>query len=436
MSEHESPNTLSSHTTPTWEVELLISGGAVFAMLQLPGLLDNAFLWMEPRLAGALRQLALLLYVYTKGAAVILAFTFVCHVLLRARWIALVGMHSVYPNGIRWEKVTLSPIQREIELELDQPFPDRIERADNLATTVFAIGVMSALFMVTIGLGAIGVFAVSTLLELLSAGKVSSQTWMITVMAALLVPFFIAAALDNWRGAKWGVKSLPRRTVRRMLLGYSRLGFGPSNTSIMTLISSNSRDSKAVVLTGFLGTAALLSGTLSVLTLKNSDQIGSYSMFPWPDSTVSSIDSAHYDDQRDPLLDGTAPYIQTMVARGAYVKLVLPYKPRFDEAAMRERCSQAEALDDEARGKTRLKCLAALHSVSLDGHILDNLPYDVAADPRTDRPALLAMIDVRSLANGRHELSIVRAPTATTDVTEKSSNAEREAQQYTIPFWK
>jgi hypothetical protein len=33
----DSADKLPKHTTPTWEVELLISGVAVFAMMQLPG---------------------------------------------------------------------------------------------------------------------------------------------------------------------------------------------------------------------------------------------------------------------------------------------------------------------------------------------------------------------------------------------------------------
>ena len=365
-----------------------------------------------------------------------MAATFVLHVLLRARWIALVGMYSVYPEGIRWEKISLTPIQREVELELDKPFPVLIERADNLATTVFAIGVMLAFLIGAVAIGAISMFAVSVLLEILSAGRVSSQAWLIALVVAILLPFLLAATLDHWRGAKWSRGSLIRRTLRWMLLGYSKLGFGRSSNPVMTLISSHSGDKKAVLVTVGLMTVALLSGVFAVLLLKNSDRIGSYSMFPWPDSTVTDINGAHYDDQRDPLLDGTAPYIETMVARGAYVKLVLPYQPRFDEAAMRERCGEAEALDQEARGKARLQCLAALHTVSLDGNILDTLYYDVAADPRTDRPALLAMIDVSSLARGRHEISILRAPTETTDIREERSKSERKAEKYSIPFWK
>ena len=100
MTEHDDGATaLPRHTTPTWEVELLISGVAVFAMLQLPELLDNYILDWAPRLVDRWAKLLFVVYVYAKSAALILAVTFVIHLLLRARWIALVGMLSIYPEG-------------------------------------------------------------------------------------------------------------------------------------------------------------------------------------------------------------------------------------------------------------------------------------------------------------------------------------------------
>ena len=44
----DDPHALPRRTTPTWEVELLISGVAVFAMLQLPGWLDDRLFALLP----------------------------------------------------------------------------------------------------------------------------------------------------------------------------------------------------------------------------------------------------------------------------------------------------------------------------------------------------------------------------------------------------
>jgi hypothetical protein len=72
-----------------------------------------------------------------------------------------------------------------------------------------------------------------------------------------------------------------------------------------------------------------------------------------------------------------------------------------------------------------LACLQRLHPLRLDGRTL-TARYEPSSDPRTDRPALVAMIDVRALGPGRHEVEVGRlAP-----VGEPADAA------YRIPFWR
>ena len=139
-----SMDALPRHTTPTWEVELLISGVAVFAMLQLPGWLDDRFFALRPRFGQGWELPLFLTYVYLKSAAVILSITFALHLLLRAQWIAQVGMHSVFPAGIQWDRMRIGPVQREVEQTRYGNADIAIDRADNRATIVFAYGVMLA----------------------------------------------------------------------------------------------------------------------------------------------------------------------------------------------------------------------------------------------------------------------------------------------------
>ena len=66
------PDQLPRHPTPTWEVELLISGVAVFAMLQLPGWLDDRLLMWRPRFDADWGEMLLIIFMYLKGVAMIL----------------------------------------------------------------------------------------------------------------------------------------------------------------------------------------------------------------------------------------------------------------------------------------------------------------------------------------------------------------------------
>jgi hypothetical protein len=398
-------------TTPTWEVELLISGVAVFAMLQLPGWLDDRLFALVPRLGDEWQPLAKLAYFYAKSAAVVLAATFALHLLLRAQWIALVGTHSVYPQGIRLEGLRMGPIQRAIEQANADSATDAIERADNRASIVFAIGVSVALILATVCIAFCGALLVATLLAQAAGWRIDPAAMMAAVFGLFMLPFAAASWLDHALGDRLRPGGIAHRATRAVLRAYARIGMGRRNNRIVAILASNGGERKmmAVVVGAML--AAIVGVVASYAFIQVDFGPGNYSQFPALERRA--VDPAHYDDQRDPARDTPVPFVQSMVATGPYLKLVVPYRPNRDEAAMRAVCAAgANGRGGQALAAARLACLQSLHGVLLDGKPLAGLRYEVASDPRTGRPALLAMIDVRRLAPGRHELRIARPPRA------------------------
>ncbi|MEO6228011.1 MAG: hypothetical protein ABIO61_09200 [Thermomonas sp.] len=433
MSELESPHQLSRHTTPTWEVELLISGVAVFAMLQLPGWLDDGFFSIQPRLDSKWYQLALLVYFYSKSVAVILAATFVIHLLLRARWIALVGMHSVYPGGVRWEKMRMGPVQRELTERSHLSMETIIERADNLATTIFAMGVAMALTIVTLtGLLAF-VFTATNGLIWLSGWKDDFGQFPLLIIAMIFLSIAVVTNLDRRYGGRWLKGGLMYRLTSTTYMLISRAGLGRSNNRIMALLSSNSGDWLMLAIPILVVGGAVSGVMLAYSGMRDVTKLGSYSLFPAADG--ATLDSANYNDSRDPARDPAVPFVQSMVVTGPYLKLVVPYEPRRDGPALRRDCPVSGKTSSE-RNASLLTCLGNLHPVSIDDRPIANQRYEPASDPRTDRPALLTMIDIRLLAQGRHELRVGRAPALTPSSAEKDAAASSNTDRYIIPFWR
>ena len=359
----------------TWEVELLISGVAVFAMLQLPGLLDDALFMLLPRFGDGWQMALLLVFMYAKGAALILSLTFVLHLLLRAHWIALVGVHAVHPDGIRWERLRIGPILREVEMARDRPFSEIVRDADARATLVFAMGVT------------------------------------------------LAMLYDRAHGARLDREGRLYRWLRRVFDLYTRIGFSRTSNPVMALLGSHGGDRKVVGATMVMIFLALLASTFPLWVHKAPTRLGSYGLFP-AGKDVQAIDNAHYDDQRDATRVAALPYIPSMMVTTPYLRLVVPYRPERDAPALERACAQP----GQAQASARLACLTALHAVTLDGKPLPALRYEITSDPRTRRPALLAMIDVRGLPRGRHELHIARPPLA-----EDSRDNDRKYDR--IPFW-
>lgn len=424
------PDPILERTARTWEVELLISSVAVFAMLQLPGWLDDRMFALEPRVGDEWRMVLLLAYLYAKSAAVVLAITFALHLLMRAQWIALVGMHSVYPQGIRLDRLRMGPIQRSIEEARPDSTVDAIERADNRASVGFAIGVTVAQIIAAVCIIFCGALMLATLLMQAIGWKVDPLKMMFAVFAIAIGPFAIASGLDQLFGARLPPSAPLRRALAAILRFYTRIGMGRRNNHILSILTSNGGESKMMAMVIGVMVVVLLGVSTLYVGMRTGRSIGSYGQFPQDEGI--GIDPAHYDDQRSPARDGNAPYLQSAVVTGPYLKLVVPYRPNRDESAMRRQCTH-QGLKGDALASARLACLQSLHGVLLDGAPID-VRYDIASDPRTDRPALLAMIDVRALAPGRHELKIARPLRESRDTRKADSDPDPGFDR--IVFWR
>lgn len=414
---------LPRHTTPTWEVELLISGVAVFAMLQLPGWLDDRWFALSPRLGGTWTESLVLVYIYAKSASLILAATFVLHLLLRARWIAQVGMHSVHPEGIRWERLRLGPVQREIEQHLYGSAEASMDRADNLATTVFATGVTLASLLLTIMALLLATLVVLYAIGLWVAWELPVFAITIWVTALLFLPMVFANRFDRTAGASLGRG--PRRVLAALFRFYGALGLGRGRNPALALAMSNAGRTRTTLLVMSLIFAAYATVLLSYKAERDPSRLGDYALFPRAPGLVG-VEAAQYDDSRNPARDGAVPYVQSAVITGPYLRLTVPYQPATDGDALRHACTRLPQ-PPVARAVATLACLQRLHPVRLDDQPL-GVRYETGNDPKTDRPAIVAMIDVRALAPGRHELQVGRAPSSASPAVTETA--------YRIPFWR
>ncbi|MFL6592443.1 MAG: hypothetical protein ACJ8GK_07025 [Luteimonas sp.] len=421
---------LPRHTTPTWEVELLISGVAVFAMLQLPGWLDDRWFALRPRLDEGWLAPLLYIYIYAKSGVLLLAGTFVMHLLLRARWIALVGMHSVHPAGIDWDRLRIGPVQREVEQAQYVSAESTIERADNRATTVFAIGVMLASLLLVISVVLLGLYAIVHWLAARLGLQLDPGSTFLAVFFALMAPTLFAARFDRSYGARMSSFPRARAWLARVFVLYGRLGFGQGTNPTIALLVSKSSRLRTTLMTMAVVLLAVFAAITGYRIGGDPARLGGYELFPrFEPGSDRLIGNAYYDDTRNPDRDDALPYIQSAVATGPYLKLVVPYRPRSDDDALRTGCPaiRSRTATASTTAASALACMQGMHAVALDGVRVAGLRYDIGADPRTDRPALVALIDVRALSPGRHALAVshplvhAALSPSTTDV---------------IPFWR
>lgn len=415
------PPALPARTTPTWEVELLISGIAVFAMLQLPGLLDDALFALRPRFDPAWRQPLVVMHMYFKATTVILAMTFAIHLLLRAQWIALVGMHSVYPDGVRWDRLRMGPIQRALEEASAGNAAIAIDRADNRATTVFATGVAFASILLLITLLIALLFGLAQAGLALAGLRLPPEHVFLACVFVTVLPMALATAVDRRFGARLQAGGLPHRILAALFRFFGAFGFNRGG-NVVGLLSSHSGERRTSLLVMAILMPVMLGVMIGSKAAQSPERFGGYGAFPrLADLPARSVVDAHYDARRDVARDPAVPFVQDPWIAGPYLRLTVPFAPGDDDRAMRRQC---RIRADDAPLRT-IECLQSLHPASIDGKAVPALHYDAGTDPRTDRPALVAMIDVRALPPGRHELRVARA-----------AHDEDEPADWIIPFWR
>ncbi len=134
----EKPKWLKRLEKESWQAELIVSGIAIFGSLQLPGLIDNL---MESCLTLFPEHVYFGLYmffIYLLMAINVLIISLIAHFVVRALWIGLIGLNSVFPNGINPEHKTYSPYFME---KLIAEFPNdtnQITNLDHFCSVIFA----------------------------------------------------------------------------------------------------------------------------------------------------------------------------------------------------------------------------------------------------------------------------------------------------------
>ncbi|MDF1502109.1 hypothetical protein [Roseisolibacter sp. H3M3-2] len=425
----ERPLDVPRDTTPTFELEMLVSGAVLFGLFQLIGQMEAWIAYWRPTTGVIGTSLVVGGGVLARAALYGLTATFVSHLVLRAYWVALVGVHSVFPHGPRWERTKkYGPMQAALLRERVRPLAGFIARADNLASIVFATGF---------------VFAASVLTGVLLMAPFGILLWALMRVARLEVALAVAGGivllLALWQvgGSLLDYQRKDRLDPDSMLGRVARAGMRfafattpPGVRSLATVLSTNVR--AGVVAVALVGGAVLLGAVSATRGIRDESMPGA-SNFPFfADAGAGALVSTRYaslDDERD----DRAPWIDADVVTGPYLRVFIPYRPLVHDQALPAACPGLRAPGDvpdaeaDRAGADVLACAARVHRLALDGRPLDSLRLRFLADPKANRRVFVAHVPVRDLAPGEHALTVwgvVRpgrpAPT----------------KPYTIPFWK
>jgi hypothetical protein len=433
---NQDANQISRQTTPTWEMELLISGATVFGLMQLPEPLSRMMMVLINSNESDIAALFGVMSVYVQIGLVTLIITFVLHLLARGYWVALVGMNSVYPDGVQWQRMkSLGPVYRAVIEKEVGSIKQAIERADNRATLIFSLGFGGAVAMVVpvILVGfmlAVLVIAQATNFDLQEGNK---NLWLIFML--MITPWFAAYVIDYVAGKTLLLKN-KAGWLKSIFSFYQKFGFSQANNTVINIFTSNSSMKKntflffvAIALAIFVSTALLnktgaSSNTGAYYGLPKLEVGGEYILRP-----------QHYASMRNQdMVSNLSAYIDDPIASKPYLKVFIPYEPRQHNALIKEICPETLNEKNMSAGSS-LQCLQQFHALSIDGKPV-SANFIAAEDPKTLQRGMMAMIDVRQLDVGQHLLSIKDVPMAVEMDKQPVKKAASKEVVQKIPFWK
>lgn len=428
----------------TWELELLISGAVVFALIKVPGSLAGGFERLTSQLDEGWQLITTLFYTYLQLGTGCMILALVVHLITRALWVGLIGLDAVFPGGIRWRQLTsFGPRVKSFYRVRLPRMRKQIAELDAFCNTIFSIAfAFTLVFLSSVFL--VGPFAaLAAMIDRFFFDSELSVLRLYMVLLVPLAPILVAIVLDRRLAQRPGKNRL-RRYVHSVYRPYYYAVGGPLYPTISFTLWSNVR--KRTYWIGFAGIFALLLGLFMISTLLGAGilDLHGWRFAPAHPSSREMVNE-HYENLRDPNGVYDSPSIERDVVVGPYLRLFLPYLPELHNAQIESRCPILEPLqrdglvlhrrrflpqdgDAEAAVANAIRCLAGLWSIDLDGEAIDASNFDFFRHPRTGLVGLVGYLPMADRSVGRHVLRL-----------RSFVNPEEEdddARVRVIPFWR
>ncbi len=424
-----SSDAVPQHTTPTWESELLISGASVFGLLQLPPVIDAFGSRLNGQLASAWHYTVFLGSLYANAVVYGLIITFLLHLATRAYWVALVGLRSVFPQGIRWDRDRSGSISRQVLRERYGDQDANIERADNFSTLVFAVGIALVVMAMVGAILGMPALILAPILQTRIWPLRDPDAWLLIMMGIVFVPIIAFRLLDSTMGTRIRPNGYLARLIGSMYQFFATLGGQRVVAPLLITLTTNiTRKHGLMVIVVMLW---LLMSGVSLLAIYHRDPSAIARLSIARQITQMRQDPSFYADMA--ANPKSIPHIQSDVISDPYVRLWVPLDPHrqrsFDKACSRSQPTAAAADFGQrfVQEAALAACLGNLFRVQLDGALLPGLRWHFMRDDAIGIDGLCAYISTSALASGEHELLIAQ-PAA------DQADKDDITQPWRIPF--
>ncbi|NKI33463.1 hypothetical protein [Croceivirga thetidis] len=429
--------------TESWQLELLISGFAIFGLFQAKDPLEVELI----KAIGNNEEIYGYLIRTVYPALTILLIVLLIHVILRGVWIGALGLRYV-SGDIDYEHLNYSKKFTDRLTQKVGSFDRYISRLENICSTLFAIAFLMAFYFMAYML-VVGFFATTT--SLVEITGIFSKDQQIQFTAAWGLIYFSMALLVFVDFIGMGVLKKGNLRPKIYMPIYRFFGIITLSFLYRPLVYNFLDQKRAKWLATFILPAYILGSVLvSSFKKQQSNYLGEN-----PESSTIYASTSNYEDvidENDELVDFAV--IPSKVITTPYLPLKVPYTSFKEDAVFKQDSTlnpekdrrgyrfNARKIDlfgaqfqfnngpnDFEEQKKYLKVFNNMYKIMIDSTVIEK--EFIYTTNENERLQFETFLDISHLENGKHLLYVVGPRGQTAFFEQKIINDTI----VTIPFW-
>lgn len=409
---------IATRADRSFELEMLISGASLFIFSRVPGYTEVMAEWGLASPVVMLRVLVLLLANFLTAISYIVLLNLGTHLLLRAFWLGILGVHSVYPKGPNLDKISGGPLFKAYYHDKIGNLPNLAHKLDAICRQVYGL-TTTVIFYIFYSL-----FLAAVVAGLSSISRLffeDGELAFVSIFAGLYFlvfgPYLLVYLIDYASG-KWALfKGLEnnaswRRIFHTVVRIANAVFLIRLLSTLSSTITSNAPPARRVAL--IILYIAIFYGAM----LQNQIKINS-SGYLTDEKSPLRLNAAHYEDLSSARRHPFSPRISSEMQSEAYLRVFIPYRSRLDDTlaarfpdlpTLQGRGVQLEKLSNAtpADATPQLQAATTLYDILLDNAPIAPSQWLTHRHEESHLQGLVAYLRVDSLPLGPHLLQIVQ----------------------------
>jgi len=395
----------------SWQLELIISGFAIFLLLGAYEPINNWFYQIEK-----IQYLSFSSFYYYIDLGIILLFVtwyvlvvnLIIHVFLRGLWISTLGLRYV-SGDIDFDELNFTTKFNQFLRKKVTSFDDYIEQLEKICSIIFAFTFLVLFISISVLLA---VFFIASISVLLSYFGIVADS-LLTIFLQLFLMFSGLVYLLDFLSFGWFKK---QKWLAKLYYPIYRLFSFITLSFLYRPLYYNLIDNKFGRKVGFLVIPYLFVFLIvSLLKIDVYDYIPIY-------REKQSLNGNYYDNLRSSKNIKLSASIPSKYIDNGFVELFLPYIANQHHSPMAEICPNLKSgnigvmLDFTVNGNdnpkmtldgdSTLTCLSSLYQVFINDSLRTDVTYRFYTHLQRKETGLLTILDVAYLPRGAHHIEV------------------------------